>query len=123
MKALLVAWFASAIAFSGAFLTFMFLTAWLEGAVLPQPVGIVRAGLFALMLGLIFQLGYGGLVYIILTRRGLWNVWTVSFAYLLPVVLFSWRASDTTQDILGTIPWLVFALIVAVVSWFFAPAH
>ena len=122
MKALFVAWFASAIAFSGAFLSWMFLTAWIEGAVLPQPLGILRGGLFALVLGLIFQFGYGGLVYVILTRAGYWNIWTVSLAYLLPVVLFSYHASDTTQDLLGTIPWLVFALIVAAVSWFLAPA-
>jgi hypothetical protein len=59
VKALLVAWFASALAFSGAMLSWMFLTAWIEGAVLPQPVGIARGGLFALVLGLIFQFGYG----------------------------------------------------------------
>jgi hypothetical protein len=123
VKSLLVAWFASAIAFSGAVLSWMFLTVQMEGGVLPRPLGVVRGALFALVLGLIFQFGYGGLVYVILTRTGLWNIWTVSLAYLLPVVLFSYFASDTTQDLLGTIPWLVFALIVAVVSWFFARPH
>jgi hypothetical protein len=34
---------------------------------------------------------------VILTRAGLWNVWTVSLAYLLPVGLFGCHASDTTQ--------------------------
>jgi hypothetical protein len=121
VKALLVAWFASALVLSGAMLTWMFLTAWTEGAVLPLPLGIVRGGLFALVLGLVFQFGYGGLVYVILTRTGLWNIWTVSLAYLLPVVLFSYHANDTTQGSLGTIPWLVFALILALVTWFFAP--
>jgi hypothetical protein len=62
-----------------------------------------------------------GLVYVILTRAGLWNIWTAPLAYLLPVILFSYLASDTTRDLLGTIPWLVFALIVALVTWFFAP--
>jgi hypothetical protein len=123
VRALLVAWFASAVAFSGAFLFWMFLTVRLEGGVLPQPLGIIRGGLFAFVLGLIFQFGYGGLVYVILTRMGLWNIWTVSFAYLLPVILFSYLASDTTQDLLGTIPWLVFALIIAMVSWLLARPH
>ncbi|HKD28483.1 MAG TPA: hypothetical protein VKC66_21595 [Xanthobacteraceae bacterium] len=85
MKALLVAWFASALAFSGAMLCWMFLTTWIEGAVPTRPLGIVRGGLFALILGLIFQFGYGGVAYVILTRTGLWNIWTVSLAYLLPV--------------------------------------
>ncbi len=123
MKALLVAWFASAIAFSGAFLSWMLLMARMEGGVLPQPLGIVRVALLPLVLCLIFQFVYGGLVYVILARPGLWNIWTVSLAYLLPVVVFSYRHSDTTQDLLGTIPWLAFALIVAAVSWFFVPAR
>jgi hypothetical protein len=122
MKALLTPWLASALAFSVAFVAWMFVTVWLEGSIPPKPVGVVRPGLFAFVIGLIVQFGYGGLIYVTLTRTGLWNLWTVSFTYLLPVVLFSWHASDTTQDILGTIPWLAFALIVAVVSWFFAPA-
>jgi hypothetical protein len=87
-----------------------------------RPAATLRVGVFALLAGLIVQLVYGGLIYFILTRTGLWNVWTVLLAYVVPVVAFSWRASDTTQDILGTIPWLVFALILAAVSWFFAPA-
>src|SRR5262245_3943599 len=101
----------------------MLLMVRIEGGVQPQPLGLVRGGLFAIVLCLIFQFGYSGVVYVILIRAGLWNIWTVSLAYLLPVILFSYLASDTTQDLLGTIPWLVFALIVAVVSWFFAPAR
>jgi hypothetical protein len=119
VKALLIAWFASAVAFSCASLSWWLLMARIEGGNMPQPLYVVRGALFALVLCLIFQFGYGGLVYVILTRADLWNIWTVSLAYLLPVILFS-LGSDTTQDLLGTIPWLVFALIVAVVSWFFA---
>jgi len=70
-------------------------------------------------LGLVVQLGYGGLLYFLLTLTGMWSLWTVTLAYLIPVILFSWAASDTTNDLIGTIPWLVFALIVAVVSWYF----
>jgi hypothetical protein len=101
----------------------MLLMARIEGGVQPQPLYIVRGGLFALVLCLIFQFAYGGIIYAILIRTDQWNIWTVSLAYLLPVILFSYLASDTTQDLLGTIPWLVFALIVAVVSWFFARPH
>jgi hypothetical protein len=123
VKPLARAWLVSALAFSVAFVAWMFVTVWLEGSVPPGPFGVLRLSLFVLCASLIVQLGYGGLIYVILTRVGLWSVWTVALAYLLPVILFSWSASDTTQDILGTIPWLVFASIVAVVSWLFAPAH
>jgi hypothetical protein len=121
VKPLAVAWLGSAFAFTIAFIAWMFVTAWLEGSIPPRPAGVLRLGLFAFGASLVVQLAYGGLVYLILTRMGLWSVWTVALAYLLPVVLFSWSASDTMQDILGTIPWLAFASIVAVVSWFFVP--
>jgi len=124
VKSLAVAWLASAFAFSIAFVGWMFVTVWLEGSVPPGRFGILRLGLFAFGAGLIVQLGYGGLIYVFLSRTGLWNVWTVAFAYLLPVALFSWSASDTTNDILGTMSVaLCFALIVAMVSWFFASAR
>jgi hypothetical protein len=123
VKPLAVAWLASAFAFSIAFIAWMFVTVWLEGSVPPRPVGVLRLGVFAVGASLVVQLGYGGLIYVILTRMGLWSIWTVALAYLLPAVLFSWSASDITQDILGTIPWLVFALIVAAVTWFFASDH
>jgi len=123
VRPLVAAWLASALAFSIAYIAWMFVSIWREGSVLPQTIGILRLGLFAFGAALIVQLVYGGLIYVILTRIGFWSIWTVALAYLLPVVLFSWHASDTTQDIFGTIPWLVFALIVAVVSWLLAPAH
>jgi hypothetical protein len=121
MKLLLVPWLASSFAFSLMLVAWMFVTSWLEASALPHPVIVVRLALGAFAVGLVIQFAYGGLVYVILTRAGLWNVWTVSLVYLLPVALFGWHAGDTTQDIFGTIRWLVFALIVALVSWFFAP--
>jgi hypothetical protein len=123
MKDLLVPWLASSLAFSLMQVAWMFVTVWLETSALPPPTMAVRGVLGFFALGLVIQFAFGGLVYVILTRLGLWNVLTVSLAYLLPVVLFSYHASDTTQDLLGTIPWLVFALIVALVTWFFTPAR
>jgi hypothetical protein len=120
VKTLLVPWLASALAFSLMQVAWMFVTFGLEISALPPPITVVRGVLGFFAIGLVIQFVYGGLVYVILTQAGLWNVWTVSLAYLLPVALFGWHASDTTQDILGTIRWLVFALVVAVVSWFFA---
>lgn len=122
MKDLLVTWLASSLAFSLMLVAFMFVTVWLDTSAPPPPITVVRGVLGFFALGLVIQFAYGGLVYVILTRAGLWNVWTVSLAYLLPVALFGWHASDTTQDILGTIRWLVCALIVGVVSWFLHPS-
>jgi hypothetical protein len=121
VKVLLVPWLASSFAFAVLFVAFMVVTVWLETSAPPPPIMVIRGALGFFALGLVIQFAYGGLVYIILTRAGLWNVWTVLLAYLLPVALFGWHASDTTQDILGTIRWLVFALIVSLVSWFFTP--
>jgi hypothetical protein len=120
MNDLLVPRLASSFAFALMFVAFMVVTVWLETSAPPSPIMVVRGAFGFFALGLVIQFAYGGLVYVILTRASLWNIWTVSLAYLLPVALFGWHASDTTQDILGTIRWLVFALIVAVVSWFFA---
>jgi hypothetical protein len=102
-------------------MAFIFITSWLEQSRLPPPAAAIRTWMFALLAGLIVQLVYGGLIYFILNRARLWNVWTVLLAYVLPVVAFSWHASDTTQDFMGTIPWLAFASTVALVSWLFAP--
>jgi len=122
VKHLLSAWVVSAVAFSAAFVAWMFISVNLiEGSVLPKPVGILRLSVIALSACLIFQLLYGGLVYLGLTRTGLWSIWTVVLAYVTPVVLFSWSVSDTTQDLLGTIPWIVFALIIATMTWALVP--
>jgi hypothetical protein len=119
MSPLVSAWFFSALAFSIAQVGWMLLTFWLQGGLPPAPIRVFRVGLVMLGLGLVVQLGYGGLLYFLLTLTGMWSLWTVTLAYLIPVILFSWAASDTTNDLIGTIPWLVFALIVAVVSWYF----
>ena len=120
MNPLVLAWLFSSLAFSIAFIGWMFLTFWLEGGVPPHAFGVLRLSLLALGASLAVQLGYGGLIYLFLTRTGLWSLWTVVLAYLAPVIWFSWSASDTTADLIGTIPWLFFSLIVAAVSWFFA---
>jgi hypothetical protein len=117
VKRLAVAWLASALALSVAFIAWMFISLWLDGHGWLGPFSVLRAGLFGFGACLIFRFSYGGLTYFMLTRAGMWSVWTVPLAYVLPVVLFSWSASDTTQDIVGTIPWLVFAVIVASVTW------
>jgi hypothetical protein len=114
---LIVAWLASALTFAAAFVAWMFITVKIEGSPLPKNIlGITLLGLGA---GLVVQLIYGSLVYSVLTRAGAFTLWAVAAAYLVPVVLFSWRASDTYQDLIGTIPWLIFAILVGTVFWLF----
>ena len=117
---LIFAWATSALAFALAFVAWMVITAHLEGAT-PPARGYWRVGVLAFGAGLVIQLFYGGLLYVALSRIGLFNPVVVAIAYLIPVVIFSWYASNTFQDLLGTIPWLVFALVVSLVFWFFAP--
>jgi hypothetical protein len=114
-----IAWAASALAFALAFVSWAFITVKLENA--PPPLkGYFLLGLFAFGIGLIVQFVYGSLLYIVLKRLDWISLPIVLLAYLAPVIAFSWHASETTNDIVGTIPWLVFALIVGFVSWFFA---
>jgi hypothetical protein len=101
-----------------AFVTWAFITIKLENA--PPPLrGYFLLGLFAFGAGLFVQLIYGGLLYLVLKRLEWINLPIVLRVYLAPVVAFSWHASETTNDIVGTVPWILFALIVGVVSWFF----
>jgi hypothetical protein len=117
LKSLAGAWLGSSVAFAVSFVAWAVAKAWLEASVQLQPLGMLRLAMLGFGASLVFQLTYGLLVYVALSRIGLWRFWTVAAAYLLPVALFSWAASDTTQDIIGTIPWLALAVIVAIVTW------
>jgi hypothetical protein len=127
---LVLAWICSAVAFVIAFEIFLFLREWLAGTKpLPPfyylfgPYWFSAVRSMALLFGscMIFQLLYGGGAYLVLTRTHLWNILVIEIAYLLPVVLYSWASSDTTQDLIGTIPWLGAALVVGLVTWLVAP--
>ena len=92
----------------------------LEGGPLPRPFGLLGMTLAIFGAALVAQIVYGGLVYAVLSRWGGLQFWLVVPAYDVPVALFGWTASDTTADIEGTIRWIGFAFLVAVVLWFFA---
>lgn len=121
MKNLVIAWLASSAAFSVAFVGFMLFWAWLDDGTLRSSSAIFRLGLLAMSAALVVQLSYGGLVYLVLSRAGLWNFWLVVLAYLLPLFAFGWFAIDTRREAFGMIAWVIFAFIVAWVSWFLAP--
>ena len=123
MKDLVIAWLASSAAFSIAFVGFMLLWVWLDDGTLRSWSAILRLGWLTVSAALIVQFFYGGLVYLVLTRAGLWSLWTIALAYLLPLLVIGWFAIDTKREALGMIAWVAFACIVAWVSWFFAPAQ
>jgi TRAP-type mannitol/chloroaromatic compound transport system permease small subunit len=76
----------------------------------PLYLEVILLGLFAFGGALIVQLIYGGILYVVLKRLDWLNLPIILLAYVAPVIAFSWHASDTTNDIVGTIPWIVFAL-------------
>ncbi len=122
-KSLVVAWLSSALAFSIAVIAWGFLTVRMQAWPLPPAIGVLRLGALALGAGLIVQLVYGALVYLVLTRLDLWRMWTVALAYLLPAALLGWAVGDATRNIPGAIACLLVATIVALVSWFSVPAR
>jgi hypothetical protein len=123
MKALVIAWFASSVVFSIAFVGFMVLWVWLDDGTLRSWSAILRLGWLTIVAALVVQFLYGGLVYFLLTRAGLWRLWAVALAYLLPLLVIGWFGIDTKREALGMIAWVILACIVAWVSWFFAPVQ
>lgn len=118
MKNFLNAWLASSVAFSIAFVTFMIFWAWLDGTP-PALKGISRLVLVTIGAALVVQLIYGGLIYFVLTRIGLWRLWAVTLPYLL-LWAIAWFAIDTFREAWGMVAWLGFACLVASVFWFVA---
>jgi hypothetical protein len=70
--------------------------------------------------GAVWQISYGAIVYLVLKRLGGFNTWFVLIAYLVPIFGFSLAASDTYDDLIGTMPWIIYAAVMALTSWFFA---
>ncbi len=123
MKDLVIAWLASSAAFAIAFTGFMVLWVWLDDGSFRPWSATLRLGLLTAGAALVVQFFYGGLVCFLLTRAGLWSLWTVALAYLLPVFVIGWLTIDTEREALGMIAWVIFACLVACVSWFLAPVQ
>ena len=118
MRKFVVAWLASSVAFSIAFVCFMILWNWLDQNP-PTWRMIYRLAWVTVGAALVAQLFYGGLVYFLLTRIGLWRLWAVTLAYLL-LWMIAWTGIDTFREALGMVGWLALACLVAWVFWFFA---
>ncbi|MGJ4953407.1 hypothetical protein [Bradyrhizobium sp. HKCCYLS20291] len=115
MKRFIIAWLASSAAFSVAFIIFMMFWSWLDDG------HMIGGSLPRLMLvavpAVVVQFFYGGALYLILTRTGLWYFSAVFFAYLLPLVLIDQYGTDTEREAYGMIAWALFALIVSWTFW------
>jgi hypothetical protein len=69
--------------------------------------------------GLVFQLIYGGLVFLALKRGGLLNLPAVFLVYFVPTLFFCVNGSDTEKSLIMSIPILIWASVLAIVGWFF----
>lgn len=111
-----IAWTISALVFAVALTLFTSAMVKFEG----HPILLtetVRVGMVGIVIGFILQMLYGSLLYFLLSRYVLFTWWAVILGYLVPVLLFSTIASNTTNDVLSTIPWLVYSLLLGVSFW------
>jgi hypothetical protein len=113
IREFVIAWLASSLAFTIAFVVYMTLGAWLGGEPWLSWSAVLRLGWLTVRAALVVQFFYGGLVYLLLTRIRLWSFWTIVFAYLVPVWLIGTYAADTRRDAWAMIAWVVFVCIVA----------
>lgn len=143
---LLIAWVASAFAgfLAERVSTLVILTAWnipawerLSGG-LPNPRCFLEAfsytcpklfvfrpvplGAYPLVFFLVFQLVYGGLLYLALRRLGLFNLPPVLLAYLVPALAWAWIPIYATLGVvfLVLIPPLAAGTALALVGWLLA---
>jgi hypothetical protein len=73
---------------------------------------------YAFVVFLILQLAYGGLLYLVLTRLGLFNLPLVLLAYLVPIAGFA--LMDIGAPARHAIPVFTAGTALAVVGWFVA---
>ncbi|QOZ34263.1 hypothetical protein [Bradyrhizobium sp. CCBAU 53421] len=123
MKNLALAWLVPSAAFAVVFVGWMVPWTTTPGVHTLYWSDDLRLFLIVLAAALTFQLIYGGLVYFILTRLGLWSIWTVGFAYLLPVFVADRFGIDPSGEAHAMMAWIAFACLVAGVFWFFARAE
>ena len=110
---------ASALAGSFAHIAGRMIGATLLGVPLGVPplLGLLYFSLLMFGIGLIVQLVYGGLLYVVLKNIGLLNFPIVILAYLIPTIILWVSGSDRYKDLLMGISWLLQGLTLGLVSW------
>jgi hypothetical protein len=128
---LLIAWVASTlagvVAFSLAVTISAPISVWLIYGRLPEWNDIhflfrivpSAAYAYAFVMLLMFQLAYGGLLYLVLRRLGLFNLPLVLLAYFVPITGIALIGSAAPK-IANAIPMLTAGTALAVVGWFLA---
>jgi hypothetical protein len=117
---LVTAWVASAVVAPVVYVGWVIVAVAFLGGGWPSPKAMLQWLTIFFGGALIFQLLYGGFVYVVFRRLGLFNLLTVLLAYLVPLAVFLWMGSDRQKDLIEAIPKLTLAFMVALVGWFFA---
>jgi len=118
-KNLLFAWLAPSIIFALLVLGWMCKGCPLYGEK-PPLQGYFQVFINFLSADLIVQFLYSGAVYFLLVKIERFSIGPVLMVYVVPVETFSYWTAESYDDRTGTISWLILAVVVAIVSWFFA---
>ena len=113
---LVLAWVLSSSVFAVAGDTFLGIVGLIGGRAMPVREAL-RVGALILVLCLCIQIVYGTFLYFALRRFAIFRWWIVVLCYVFPVLVFSAFASDTPSDVLGTVPWVIYAILVGLTFW------
>lgn len=119
-QALFLAWLMPSLALSIMFVIWAIISGQIESRAGLSIKEAVALAIHALEMGALWQALYGSVVYLILKRLNRLNIWLIIVTYLMPVFIFNLVASDTYDDLIGAVPWFIFAVVMAIISWFFA---
>lgn len=117
-RQLIVAWIASALVVPVAYLVWAVVVLVFLGAGPTQPLRILQSVLTLFSGALVFQLLYGGFVYVVLKKLDLLKLPTALLGYLVPLIAFQLLGGEPPKDPFEAAP-LVLAFMLALVGWFF----
>jgi len=106
----------SGLCLAGAWVVFMLATGAAQG-VSPPVSAFKKLVPLVAVVALVLQLLYGGALSAVLQPRGLFTLPVLILAYVVPIGLVGLKLADTTSDVLGIVPWLLFGLVLACSFW------
>jgi hypothetical protein len=117
-RQLIVAWIVSALIVPAAYLAWVVVALVFLGAGPTQPLRMLQSILTVFGGALVFQLLYGGFVYVVLKKLGLLKLPTALLGYLVPLIAFQFLGDGPPTAPIEAVP-LVLAFMLALVGWFF----
>lgn len=117
---LLFAWLFGALSLTIMFVGWAFITGDISSGSGIFVKRMFAIAIYSFEMGAVWQTMYGILVFLALRRFNIINAWTAVVAYMLPVFIFNLITADTFNDMIDTVPWVIYATVMALVSWFFA---